>query len=52
MGTPPHTAWCGAEQAAWPARSKALEVAFAMHAAELESTTADLLDALGEMGKK
>jgi len=34
--------------ALWPSRVTAVEEAFAIHAAELERTTVDVLDALGD----
>jgi hypothetical protein len=35
----------------WPSRVTAVEEAFAIHAAELERTTVDVLDVIGEVLK-
>ena len=49
-GVPPWTAWAGLEEPPWPSRGEALCKAFAIHAAEIERTTPDLLDAIGSIG--
>lgn len=46
-GVSPAETWYPAGPPAWPGRVKAVEEAFAIHAAELERTTIDVLEGLG-----
>lgn len=47
----PWKAWSGIEEPPWPSRGEAVLKAFAIHAAEVDTTTHDLLDAiLGSFG--
>lgn len=47
-GVSPAEAWDPVGQPSWPSRVSAVEEAFAIHAAELERTTLDVLEGLGE----
>lgn len=48
----PWTAWAGFTECPWPSRGEAVLKAFAIHAAKLETTTHDLLEAiLGAVGE-
>jgi len=50
-GIRPSKAWAGFDVAPWPAREEAVLKAFAIHAAEIETTTHDLLQGiLGALG--
>jgi hypothetical protein len=43
-GISPADAWGGPSSGAWPSRVAAVEQAFAIHAAELERTTLDVIE--------
>jgi hypothetical protein len=47
-GEMPWTAWSRLEECPWPSRGRGVLTAFAIHAAELESTTRDIVEALGD----
>lgn len=45
----PWTAWNpNVQECPWPSRGSAILTAFAIHAAELERTTVDLVEAFGD----
>lgn len=46
----PWTAWLNLEEPPWPSRGEAVLTAFAVHAAELERTTLDLIEGLAKAG--